>query len=349
MRILYHFPNEDSVYAARTIAYGYKHAFENAGHDFLFLTSKNWNQGVFSKYKPTVFITGLGKLGLKYLQLEELKKSKKHGMKVLVNVPFWNSPFGLGRLNEESSLSKNTEYIDLICSGDYGDYYFNACEQNDERMKGFTSKTGYDYHTVLLAADRYILYPEYSAKFRSDLSYIGTNIPGKRAIFKKVLFPLKHKYNTKIYGQDWTVFERFQSLVKKIGQYFNIDMFRKVGSTNNVLDIEDERKIYTSSKISLNFHESFQVKNGDLNERTYKIPLCGGFEICDNVASLHKYFDIGKDIVVASSVADWFEKVDYYMRNEKYRKKIIESGKRVVEKNHTYDNRVKQLIDIVRQ
>jgi spore maturation protein CgeB len=116
---------------------------------------------------------------------------------------------------------------------------------------------------------------------------------------------------------------------------------------NPSLKLEDERKIYSSSIISLNIHENYQKKfGGDCNERTFKIPACGGFEITDYVKCIGKYFKDGKEIIMAKNKDDWFDKIDYYIKNPEKRISIIENGRKVVMRKHTYHNRVKQLIKL---
>ena len=63
------------------------------------------------------------------------------------------------RINEVQSLFENDEYINLIQSRNFGDVYYNICEQGDERMSGFKKVTGYIPQTILLATDKTILPP----------------------------------------------------------------------------------------------------------------------------------------------------------------------------------------------
>lgn len=345
LNILFHFPNPDTIYAGRTIYNGYKHAFEDLGHNFRTLTPDSNYYELFEKFKPDIFITSLGPLNLKFLDLDLVSKQKKRGMKVFVNVPFWHTPFSKLRINETLGLSSNKEYIKLIKSGKFGDVYYNVCEQNDPRMDGFEKITGYKYETILLAADKTINFHEYLDKYKSDISFIGTLLPGKVNFFQNQVYPLKNKYNVKLYGQDWTYFERITGFIQKVGQYFNIPIIKSIKKPK--LELEDERKIYSSSIISINVHEDYQRKFGlECNERTFKIPLCGGFEISDNVACIRKYLRDGKEIVIAKDKDDWFDKIDYYMKNQNKRLPIIEAGRKKVLNEHTYHNRVNQMIHI---
>ena len=151
----------------------------------------------------------------------------------------------------------------------------------------------------------------------------------------------------KLYGQDWTLPDRIFGILQKVGLYYNVPLLRSMRKPR--LKLEDERRIYSSSKISINFHEEYQRQYGDLNERTFKIPASGGFEIIDDVISLSKYFTDGKDIVIARNKKDWFEKIHYYIANPEKRLPIIKEGRKTILQHHTYHQRVKQLINLIKK
>lgn len=344
-KILFHLPNPNSIYAGKTIYYGFKHAFEALGHTFKILTPQDDPRELLIKFRPNIFFTSISPIVFKYLDLELLKKARKQGTKVLVNTPFWRSPLSRMRVNETQSLSDNKEWVNLIRSKNFGDIYYNICEQGDARMEGFKKSTGYPVHTILLAADKEIIFPEYSNKFKADISYIGTYLPGKKEILDHQVKPLLNKYDVKIYGQDWTLLSRILGLVQRGGQYFNIPYVKSF--LKQPLQLEDERRVYTSSTVSINIHETYQKSFfGDINERTFKIPLAEGFEIVDDVPSLKKYFKEDDEIVIAKNKDDWFEKIDYYIRNPEKRIPIIKKGRKKILKYHTYENRVKQIFKI---
>lgn len=343
MRILYQVPHLNTNYAGRTINSGYEHAFKALGHEFRYLTADDNQDKLYSEYKPDILFTSLHYYPLKYLDLKLLKKQQ--GMKVFVNTPFWVSPFSTSRINEAASLKANENYIQLIRSGDYGDVYYNVCEQGDPRMEGFETVTGYKYHTVLLAADDSLNYYEPTDKFKHDIAFLGTNLPDKRDYFAKHLYPLRDKYDLKLYGQDWTAYDRILGLIQKFGHLFNLPIIKNIQKPS--LRLEDERRIYSSTTVNLNIHEHYQRKfGGDCNERTFKIPLCGGFEIVDNVNCIKKYLEPDKEIVIAQNTNDWFEKIEYYIKNPEKRLPIIEAGSKKVRDFHTYKNRVKQFEEI---
>ena len=345
MKILYQIPSLDTVYAGRTIYYGYKNAFENLGHIFKPFTASDNSQKVLNEFKPDILIAGLNSYTLKYLDLDAVKKQKKKGMKVFINTPFWNSPKIRTSINEVSSLSKNKTHIDLIKSGTFGDIYYNVYEKNDPRMNGFEKKTGYKHYTIPLAADKIALKAKYNKKFQADVSFIGTYSPQKRNFLKRYVFPLAKKKDLKLYGQDWTFCDRTLGWIQRTGQYLNIPYLRSIRKPQ--LQLNEEAEVYKSSLISINIHEDQQRKfGGDCNERTFKIPLCGGFEITDDVACIRKYFEDGKEIIIAKNEKDWFEKIEYYIKNPEKKLPIIEAGRGKILLEHTYHNRVEQIISI---
>ncbi len=348
MRILFFVPHLNVVNAGRTIYHGYKNAFVDMGHDFRFLTAEDNQNEVFSDFNPHILFTGLNSYILKFLSLKALQEQKRKGMKVFVNTPYWNSPLSKLRVNETPSLSDNMENIKLIKSGKYGDVYYNVAMQGDKRMEGFEKATGYKHYTIPLAADKKLHFFEYADKFKCDISFLGTNLPDKREFIRELIKPIKKTYNVKFFGQGWTTRDRVIGSISIAGKYFNIPVLKSLQKPK--LALEDERRIYSSSTISLNIHEKYQRElGGDCNERTFKIPACGGFELCDDIRGISEYLKIGKEIVVAKNLDDWIEKIEYFIDKPKERQKIIQAGQTRVLQEHTYNKRVEYVLEIYKK
>lgn len=338
-------PSLDTIYAGRTIYYGYKNAFIDLGHQFETLTANDKMEKKMDEFEPDIFFTCLSPYYLKFLKLSALKRHKKGGMKVFVNMPYWRSPISKFRINEDIGLSKNATYVNLIKGGGFGDAYYNTCEQGDRRMDGFSETVGCQFHTMPLAADKIALQPSFDGKFQADVSFVGTYLPTKKDFFKCHVFPLAKKYDLRIYGQDWTAGDRALGWIQRGGQYFNLPYLRSIRKPK--LSLADEAKIYRSSTVSINVHEAYQKEyGGECNERTFKIPFCGGFEITDDVACIRKYFKEGQEIVVAKNDDDWLEKIDFYLANPEKRQSIIKAGSERVLAEHTYHERVASFIKL---
>lgn len=341
LTILYQIPSLETIYAFRTIYHGFKNAFEDLGHRFITLTSKDNLKKILKKEKPDIMMISSSNYYLKFLDLNLIKEYREKGMVLFTKIDYWNSP--MNRPSEAKSLSKEKNKIIMIKNGLLGDIFYYQTEQDDVRMKGFEKSTGKKFETILLAADKTILFEEYEEKFKADISYIGTNIPEKRIFFKKLLFPLNKKYLVKIYGQDWSFKDWLKGWIQRFGQYFNINLLKKIQKPK--LKLEEERKIYSSSKICVNFHDIYQVKYGDINERLFKIPACQGFQILPYMKVVERYFK-KDEIVMAKNEKEWFKLIEYYMNNPQKKEEISKKAYKKVMRNHTYHNRVEQIINL---
>ncbi len=345
MKIAYHMPSLSSIYAQRTIYHGFRNAFLDLGHEFFTFTAGDDLECFLRNNRPDIFLTASHFYYQKFLNLNILENYRKKGMVVFVKLDYWNSPVRKTQVNEPGGMKTDKKTIELIKNNKLGDVFFHVVEQGDGRMEGFFETTGKKWHTIPLAADKTLMKNFFDEKFVSDIAFVGTYLPAKRKFFKEFVFPLGEKYDLKLYGQDWTRKDRLLGFIQKIGQYFNLPLLRSIQKPK--LKLEDESKIYSSAKICINVHEDYQKSfGGDCNERTFKIPLCGGFEISDAVPCLEKYFRVGKEIVLAKDKKEWFSQIDYYLKNPKEKIPIIEAGQKRVLKNHTYHNRVEQIIKI---
>ena len=345
--VAYHLPYPTTIYAQRTIYNGFKSAFESLGYAFVPFTPDDDLKDFLERERPVVFITASHFFYRKFLDYRLLKEYReKRGMLLLTKIDFWTSPLQKGRVNEAASMKDDTTAKRLIKEGLLGDVYYSTASQEDGRMQGFSKFAGQDFVTIPLAADSFSLKPRFNETFAGDVLFLGTNLPQKRQFFKEWLFPLGKKYDLRLYGQDWTLYDRVLGLVTKAGQYFNVPIIKSLQKPKAKLS--DEAEMYASAKILANIHEDYQrTFGGDCNERTFKIPFCGGLQISDDVAIISQYFEPGKEVVIARDKQDWFEKIDYYMNHPEEAKKIALAGQKRARRDHTYVNRAQQIIDLL--
>jgi spore maturation protein CgeB len=285
---------------------------------------------------------GLNACYLKFVDLKLLKQYRDRGLVVYCQIGAWNETEGNSTDVLSAALKNRREHVSLIKNGLAGDIFWHWFEQDEPLMDGFTQTTGRTFATIHFAADKTLYYREPDERFDCDVCYVGSYLPMKRPFLKKHVLPLREKYDLRIYGSDWTFGNRILGNVQKVGQYFNINPLKKVRSLK--LTLADERKLYSSARISLNVHEEqVKIRNCEINERTFKILACGGFQVCDNVPLLRKFFGTD-ELVIAKNIADWFEKIDYFVRNPEKRGLYIEAAHRKVLADHTYHNRVAQLL-----
>jgi hypothetical protein len=344
--IAYHLPYPTSVYAPQYVYRGFRNAFLDLGHEFVTFSPGVRLSAFLAEHEPDVFITASHFLYRKYLDYELLRRYRRKGMLLLTKVDFWDSPIHSRRVNEAPSMKDDSALKALLKQGLLGDRFFSTTAQGDARMDGFAAFANSNYITIPLAADSITLQPRREPRFEADISFIGTYLPQKRALFDELVFPLRPAYDLRLYGQDWTRRERALGVVTKVGQYFNIPMLRSLQKA--ALEPGDEGSIYASSKVLINIHEDYQRRfGGDCNERTFKIPFCAGLEICDDVAVVSDYFADGREIIVARSRDDWFDKIRYYLEHEDAARSIGTAGRERALREHTYHHRAKQVLDLL--
>jgi glycosyltransferase involved in cell wall biosynthesis len=123
-----------------------------------------------------------------------------------------------------------------------------------------------------------------------------------------------------------------------------INSLDKYGIKKDIFVIGDDMvNAINSYKIHLNCNIS-----DDINYRTFETTGCGTMLLTNYTPGLEKLFDIGKEIVVYSNLAELDEKVKYYLENEEERKTIANAGYERSKRDHTYYERSKTLIEIIK-
>ncbi len=116
------------------------------------------------------------------------------------------------------------------------------------------------------------------------------------------------------------------------------------------IETEEIVKIFNAAKININLHSSTYHKGinpfGDfVNPRTFEILSCGGFQLVDRRSVLGELFDLNKEIAVFEDLDDLRNKVAYYLDNPGEREKIVERGRQRLLKEHTYKNRMQEMLE----
>jgi len=115
-----------------------------------------------------------------------------------------------------------------------------------------------------------------------------------------------------------------------------------------VIDYSTELpKLYNASKISLNI--STPQRRTGLPSRIFDSMVCGGFLLSDYLPELEEFFEIDREVVVYKSMPDLREKVEYYLSHPEECQKIARSAQGKVLTEHTYQNRMTELIETIKE
>lgn len=107
---------------------------------------------------------------------------------------------------------------------------------------------------------------------------------------------------------------------------------------------EDMVKAVNSYKIHFNRNIS-----DDINFRTFETLGCNTLLFTNYTPDLEKLFDTEKDMVLYKDGNDLLEKLTYYLNNPVEKNKISNSGFETVISKHTFVNRAKELIKIIKE
>ena len=87
------------------------------------------------------------------------------------------------------------------------------------------------------------------------------------------------------------------------------------------------------------------IRSG-LPQRIFDIMGAGGFLLTNYQPELTEYFEIGKEVAVYESQQDLLEKIAYYLEHEDERVEIAANGRRAIEKNHQYAQRLQMMFEV---
>lgn len=103
--------------------------------------------------------------------------------------------------------------------------------------------------------------------------------------------------------------------------------------------------VYNRAKINLNI--SLRSIHTGIPLRVFEIMGSGGFLLSNYQADFADCYVDGVDYVSFGSKEDMLEKIEYYLSHEKERSEIAENGLKKTFENHTYENRVKEMIGYI--
>jgi hypothetical protein len=259
-----------------------------------------------------------------------LEGVRRHGTKVCLNV-FW------------PLLGQPVARSNALIKYDIADLYIG--EREADSMTAFTDSTSKPYVTMPQSANPRIHHPvPFNPKFAFDVAFVGAKLSHKRWFNENILGQLRKRYRVGLFGPAWTLRDNTLRAISKgarMAKYY--PLARLCDSARFSISDADETCLYSSTKISLNFHER-KTDNSQphhiVNQRTFKIAACGGFQIVDPVIALPRYFDKDEIITACFDPKDWLDKVDYFLNHEAARKAIQERATARVHSNHMAQHRV---------
>jgi spore maturation protein CgeB len=104
--------------------------------------------------------------------------------------------------------------------------------------------------------------------------------------------------------------------------------------------------ILAHSQITINRHADV-AENYANNMRLFEATGCGSLLITDSKKNLNKFFIPDKEIITYHSPQELVNKVQYYLSHQKIRSRIAKAGQARTLRDHTYNIRMQELVNII--
>jgi len=180
-------------------------------------------------------------------------------------------------------------------------------------------------------------------QMRAVEDFIKDGIPKERCLWlphaaEPLAYPKKtyiNKYDVCFVGNvgDWNRVNFLDRMFKEFPNFFYGKRL-----------FEEAAEIYQQSKIVLNI----SIKD-DINMRVFEALCCGSFLLTNELPTLPILFKDGVHLATYKDEQEAVDKAKYYMEHEDLRKKIAQAGYEEVMKKHTYEHRIKSVMEIVKK
>lgn len=225
----------------------------------------------------------------------------------------------------EFNMMWNISHPELVTREEY-ELYDICFISSEYYAKKLESETETVVRPLLQCTDPEVFYYSEDESLQEDLLFVGM----PRGVFREIVKDvMETDFEVSIYGTHW---ERFVDEKYIKGQFI----------PNNELN-----KYYSSCKILLNDHWEIMKELDFPSNRLFDALACGTFIISDKIPSADTLFE--GSVLTYENVQDLNNKIEYYLSHDVERKKMAEKGKELVLKNHTFDNRVDEIIDYLKK
>ena len=176
-----------------------------------------------------------------------------------------------------------------------------------------------------------VLTPEEQQEFGCDISFAGAGYYNRLNVLSGLT-----DYDFKLWGVGWDKRELYAHWQRQDQRF----------------DEEVYRKIVAGSKVNINLHSSTTQEGVDPgcdanNPRVFEIAACGGFQLCDPCSGLKQLFDLEAELPSYRTLAELRSRIDYFLEHESERREIAQRARARVLKDHTYERRAQQMLDLI--
>ena len=234
--------------------------------------------------------------------------------------------------------------------------FFHWVSTTDSKAPEKYYKSGYKNIIKTQWACNHFLYKSTNGgDFKHDVSFVGQPHSNRKQMAAKLS---KNGINVECWGKGWPNGRISQDKMVEIFSTSRINL--NLPKASNYLNIKSVGKIFLSRRSNGEFtinnpklwKDNFKFLLGNQREqikgRNFEIPGCGGFLLTGDADNLSDYYKDGEEIVIFKNDQDMIEKIKYYLAHEDKRKKIANAGHKRTLKDHTYEERFREIFKIVK-
>lgn len=197
------------------------------------------------------------------------------------------------------------------------------------------------------------IYGPYPLKRKYDVTFVGQNYLNRQDY---VEFLYKNGIDVHVWGPGWksALSSNAKGILNKLKSKVGLSK-ATLPKTNvgELLSDEELIKMYSRSKISLNFSEVVasgrNYNPGPIKRyirlRDFEAPMSGAFYITGYQDELKEYYEIGKEIVCYDTKRELLKKIRYYLKHQDEAEAIRIAGHKRALKDHIWENRFKELFN----
>ncbi|GIP31274.1 glycosyltransferase [Paenibacillus sp. J2TS4] len=178
--------------------------------------------------------------------------------------------------------------------------------------------------------------------YETDVCFIGSAFWNRVALFDEIAEYLAGK-KVKIVGYWWERLKHYSLLKDKIDGIW--------------LSPEETLKHYNRAKIVINLHRSSEDPSHNsnsrnlparsVNPRMFEISACGTLQLSDVREGLPDLYTPEYEMATFSSPDELVNKIEYYLHHEDERREMAWRGLQKTMREHTFRNRLSELLSIV--
>ncbi|NUM79541.1 glycosyltransferase [bacterium] len=181
-------------------------------------------------------------------------------------------------------------------------------------------------------------YTAQQGPMRHMVSFVGQPYGKRRSVIRTIR---QRGIDVCVRGTGWNV-----GLHHRIFNKLGILSPEKYEDLCNSTRIDQQGMVdmFRSTRINLNLSDAYRKGyRKQIKARTFEIPGCGGFQLCEETEHLSDYFIPDQEIVTFTSTEEMLEKIHYFLSHDHERNTVASSGHQRVLRDHTYEKRFQQL------